>query len=79
MGDAIVMAVAIAEAIREVKEVPSGTLYAMLVGRVTMEGYTSIIRTLKGAGLVEETSSHLLRWTGPAEMGAPGQRIASAK
>jgi hypothetical protein len=55
---------AVAETIREAGEVPSGTIYAALLGKVTMEGYTSLLRTLKGAGLVEE-KNHLLRWIGP--------------
>jgi hypothetical protein len=55
---------AVAETIREAGEVPSGTIYAALLGKVSMEGYTSLLRTLKGAGLVEE-KNHLLRWIGP--------------
>lgn len=56
---------AVSETIREAGEVPSGPLYAQLCGRVTLEGYQSMLRTLKGAGLVEETAGHLLRWIGP--------------
>ena len=56
---------AVSEAIREAWEIPSGTLYAMLCGKVTIQGYESMVRTLKNAGLVEETPTHLLRWVGP--------------
>lgn len=56
--------VAIAEAIRELGEVPSGHLYAQLMTRMDLRTYQRIIETLKGAGLVSETA-HLLRWTGP--------------
>ena len=56
---------AVAEAIREAKEIPSGTLYAMLMGHMSLETYQGIIRTLKGAGLVAERA-HLLSWCGPA-------------
>jgi hypothetical protein len=54
----------VAEAIRELGSVPSGHLYANLLGHLTLENYKSIIRTLRGAGLVEE-SNHVLTWVGP--------------
>ncbi len=55
---------AVAEAIREAKEIPSGTLYAVLCSKVDLAGYETIIRTLKGAGLVSE-AAHMLKWVGP--------------
>jgi hypothetical protein len=55
---------AVAETIREAGSIPSGTLYAALVGRVDINGYESIIRTLKNTGLVTE-QSHMLTWVGP--------------
>ena len=54
---------AVSEAIRELKEVPSGLLYAQC-GDISLEVFNGIIRTLKGAGLVAE-SNHLLMWVGP--------------
>jgi hypothetical protein len=57
--------IAVAETIRECGECPSGTLYAGLIGRVTLEGYQKILGILKGAGLIEITPGHLVRWTGP--------------
>lgn len=54
----------VAETVREAGRVPSGTVYAALVGRVTIEGYQSMLRTLKNAGLVEE-KHHELFWIGP--------------
>lgn len=63
---------AVAEAIREAGEIPSGTLYGALCGRVTLQGWESIVRTLTNAGLVAETSGNLLRWVGPKiEKGEP--------
>ena len=53
---------AVAETIREVKECPSGTVYAALMGRISLNTYEKIITTLKHAGCIEETPSHLLRW-----------------
>jgi hypothetical protein len=65
----VLATLAVAEAIRELGSVPSGHLYARLMGQLSVESYGAIIRTLKGAGLVEE-KSHLLTWVGPAlEMG----------
>ena len=58
------MVAAVAEAIREAGEIPSGTLYAVLCSKVDMAGYESIIRTLKNADLVSE-SAHMLKWIGP--------------
>jgi hypothetical protein len=55
---------AIAEAIRELGEVPSGHLYAQVCGRMELAAYERIIGTLKNAGLVAE-SGHLLKWIGP--------------
>ena len=56
---------AVAQAIRLLGEVPSGQLYAQLVGQLSLSDYDAIIRTLKGASLIEETPAHLIRWTGP--------------
>lgn len=56
---------ALAEAIREVGEIPSGHLYAQVMGVMSLEAYASAIRALKNAKLVEE-KNHLLRWVGPA-------------
>jgi hypothetical protein len=61
---AFAMTLAVSEAIREAREIPSGTLYAMLVGKVDLQGYEAMIRNLKNAGLVEE-KAHLLKWIGP--------------
>ena len=62
---ALAVTMAVAETIREAGEVPSGTVYAALIGRVSLEGYQSMLRNLKNAGLVEETPAHLLKWIGP--------------
>lgn len=60
------MVAAIAETIREVKEVPSGVLYAGLMGKMDIEGFSKIVGVLERAKLVELTPSHVLRWIGPA-------------
>lgn len=54
----------IAEAIHNLREVPSGHLYAHVMGHVSLDAYTGAIDALKRAKLVDETH-HLLRWIGP--------------
>lgn len=61
---ALLAALAVAEAIRTLGEVPSGELYAQLMGKLSYGSYEGIIGTLKNAGLVSE-SAHLLKWIGP--------------
>jgi hypothetical protein len=56
---------AISDAIRELKQVPSGKLYAIVMGKMSLEDYNAIIETLKRIGVVEEIN-HLLVWVGPA-------------
>jgi hypothetical protein len=63
---ALQITMAVAESIREAREIPSGSLYAILCAKVSFGDYQAIIRTLKNAKLVEETPAHLLRWIGPA-------------
>ena len=57
--------IAVAETIREVGECPSGTIYAAIVGRVSLEGYNKILGILTRAGLIVVGQSHMIRWVGP--------------
>ena len=57
---------AVADAIRELKQVPSGHLYARLMGYMDLAAYERIIGVLKNAGLVRE-ENHLLIWVEPAQ------------
>jgi hypothetical protein len=61
---ALAMTIAVSETIRELGEVPAGTLYATLMSRVDLAGFEAMIRNLKNAGLVAEKAS-LLTWVGP--------------
>lgn len=61
---AMLATLTVAETIRELREVPSGELYARLMSRISYSAYEGIIGTLKNAGLVSE-SAFLLKWTGP--------------
>jgi hypothetical protein len=62
---ALLVLTAVAETIRELGSVPSGHLYATLMGRMDFEAYTKMLDTLKGAGLITESRSHELVWIGP--------------
>ena len=55
---------AVADAIRELKRVPSGVLYSAVMSKLSLESYEKIIGTLKGAGLVRE-EFHELIWVEP--------------
>lgn len=56
----------IAETIRAFgpQGIPSGHLYAMLMGGLSLEQYDGCINLLKRAGLVTE-KNHLLKWKAP--------------
>jgi hypothetical protein len=57
--------VAVGDAIRSLKTVPSGVLYAHLMGHLTLDQYHAIIAALVDAGVVIE-QNHLLTWKEPA-------------
>jgi len=71
---AILMAAAVAEAIQALGEVPSGHLYAQVMGHMSINTYQAIISTLVRTKLVVQEPSHLLRWVGPPAkaQGTPG-------
>lgn len=72
-GLALLMAVA--ETVREAGSVPSGTVYAAVMGKVDFVGYCSMLNILKNAGLVAE-SGNVLTWTGP-QPEASGKAVVS--
>lgn len=53
----------IGRVIREVKRIPSGHLYAQLMGVMSLEKYEMVINLLKKTGLVTEQSNELI-WVG---------------
>jgi len=57
---------AIAEAVRDLGEVPSGHLYAQVMGHMDLQTYERIVTTLVNAKLVTSTN-HLLKWVGLAK------------
>jgi hypothetical protein len=56
---------AVAEAVRELKEIPSGHLYARLMGHLSLDQYEQVVALLVRTKLVEKDASHMLRWVGP--------------
>jgi hypothetical protein len=55
---------AVADTIRELGEVPAGTLYAHMMDRMDLSAFEKMIDTLVHSGLVEKRNSHLLVWVG---------------
>jgi hypothetical protein len=55
---------AIADTIRELGQVPAGTLYAHLMSRMSLEQFEKIIGVLVNAGLVRRDQTHMLHWVG---------------
>lgn len=58
------MLTAVSESIRKLGEVPSGHIYALLMDRVSLQGFEKMVAILKNAGLISE-SGHMLTWIGP--------------
>lgn len=54
----------VSEAIREAGEIPEGELYALLMGKMDIHGFQSLVRLLTRTGLVR-SENHLLTWIGP--------------
>lgn len=71
---AVRVAHAVAETIRELGQVPSGHLYARLMGVMEIHQYEQVIDLLVDARLVERTPFHLLRWIGPAANPKPTEQ-----
>lgn len=57
------LAKCLAKTIRELGEVPSGHLYAMVMGQMNLEQYNRIIQVLKDTKCIEERN-YLLKWVG---------------
>jgi hypothetical protein len=55
---------AVADTIKELKQVPSGILYSQMMEHMELSTYDKIIGILKGAKLIRE-ENHMLVWIGP--------------
>lgn len=60
---ALLITMAVADTIRELGRVPSGTLYATLCGRMSLRSYEAVVASIKRTGLVKEVA-HELIWVG---------------
>lgn len=60
---ALAIVLAVGEAIKELGSVPSGHLYAQLMGRMSLETYNKVIGLLVKTGAVKD-ENHLLTWVG---------------
>jgi hypothetical protein len=54
--------IAVGQAIRELKTVPAGHLYARLMGKMDLEQFDAMIGVLEKQGLVKRTSDHQIAW-----------------
>ena len=64
LSSALQVLVALAEAIRELRSVPAGHLYAHTMSHLDLPSFDAAIGQLVRAGLVE-WDGHLLIWKGP--------------
>lgn len=65
IGRVLAVVQVLAEAIRGATEIPSGHLYAQVMGKIDLAAYEGAIGLLKRAGLVVE-KGHVLTWIEPA-------------
>ena len=56
---------AVGNALKELREVPEGTLYAVVMQYISLEQLRKILDMLIRANLVIRTPAHLLRWVVP--------------
>lgn len=63
---AMEIVLAVGQAIKELGSVPSGHLYARLMGNMSLDTYNKVIALLKKVGAVKE-EGHLLTYIGPKE------------
>lgn len=54
----------VGEIIQSAGAIPSGHLYAMLMDKISLETYDSMIQLLIRSNVVRQTNSHELVWTG---------------
>lgn len=56
---------ALTRVLSEVGEVPSGTVYSALIGKVTLADYQAVLSLMERIGVIKVDSNHMIRWTGP--------------
>ncbi len=58
--------IAIANAIRELGQVPEGKLYTIVCSKLSLERFEKAIDHLVAAGVVSRGAGYLLHWIGPS-------------
>jgi hypothetical protein len=61
---AIQVVAAIATAVRDLKSVPAGHLYASVMGHMSLAEFEKVVGYIVETGLVRRDGSHLLTWVG---------------
>lgn len=65
VAKALEISAVVADAIRQLNEVPASHLYARVMAHMDHETFERIIKLLIDCGLVARDPSCLLRWVGP--------------
>lgn len=73
----IVLLAVIADSLRECKEAREGTLYAALMGDVSLAEFNRLVDVLVELGIAKRGDGHLLTYTTPAP-GTKGARFMAA-
>jgi hypothetical protein len=63
VADALMTMRAVIETVRDAGRVPSGTIYATLMGRMDLPAYETMVALIVGTGLVR-LENHELIWVG---------------
>jgi hypothetical protein len=61
----LALASRIAYAIKTVGSIPSGHIYAQVMGETDLETYNTILGVLKSAKMISIAPSHMIKWIGP--------------
>ena len=64
IANALMLCKELGYAIHQAKEIPAGTLYAAVMGKVDLHTFNACLSTLAKTGLIKVEASHLIRWTG---------------
>ena len=55
---------AVADAVRDLGQVPEGELYAAIMGHLSLDAFNRVLEILKRGGMIQ-VRGHLVIWTGP--------------
>ena len=69
MQDAVRIALAVSDAIRQLGTVPAGHLYVQVQHKLNMEAFQSLLTFLEDAELITYSRDHVITWIGPSKNG----------